>query len=69
MLKQESFYLTGENNTKFSIIKAESVNTSTSGSKSTGKHQSGNLVLIPTNDGNETSQVREQKSFSIEINH
>ncbi len=58
-LKQESFYLNGQNNSKFSIIKNESVNTSTSGNKSTGKYQSGNLVLIPTNDDNETSQVSE----------
>jgi hypothetical protein len=58
LLKQESFYLNGQNNSKFSIIKTESVNTSISGSKSTGKYQSGNLVLIATNDENETSQVR-----------
>lgn len=61
-LKQESFYLSGENNAKFSVIKNDSVNTSTSGGKSTGKFPSGNLVLIPTNDENETSQVR-NKSF------
>lgn len=60
-LKQESFYLNGENNSKFSIIKNDSINTSTSGSKSTGKFPSGNLVLIPTNDDNESSQVRENK--------
>jgi hypothetical protein len=44
----------GQNNTKFSIIKNEST---TTGTKSTKKHPSGNLVLIPTNDDNETSQV------------
>lgn len=55
-LKQESFYLTGENNTKFSIIKNDSANKS----KATGKFPTGNLVLIPTNDENETSQVTNQ---------
>jgi len=56
-LKQESFYLNGQNNSKFSIIKNDSINTSTTGNKSTKKYSSGNLVLIPTNDENETSQV------------
>lgn len=56
-LKQESFYLSGDNNSKLSIIKNDSINTSTTGKKSTGKYASGNLVLIPTNDENETSQV------------
>jgi hypothetical protein len=52
-LKQESFYLDSQNNTKFSIIRPES----TTENKPTKKHPSGNLVLIPTNDENETSQV------------
>ncbi len=63
-LKQESFYLNGQNNNKFSIIKNDSINTSTSGNKSIGKYASGNLVLIPTNDENETSQVI-QRRFRI----
>ena len=66
-LKQESFYLTGENNTKFSIIKNDSVNTSTSGGKSTSKIPSGNLVLIPTNDENETSQVNKSVCDNLEL--
>ena len=53
-LKQESFYLDGQNNTKFSIIKNESFPAPKSSSK---KPPSGNLVLIPNNDDNETSQV------------
>lgn len=59
-LKQESFYLSGQNNAKFSIIKTDSINTSTTGSKSMGKYSSGNLVLIPTSEENETSQVRKK---------
>ena len=57
-MKQESFYLDGQNNTKVSIIKNDALNSSTTGKKSNGKHQSGNLVLVPPNDDNETSQVR-----------
>ncbi|CAF4627704.1 unnamed protein product, partial [Rotaria sp. Silwood2] len=56
-LKQESFYLDSQNNTKFSIIKNDSLNTSTTGNKSIRKYSPGNLLLIPTNDENETSQV------------
>ena len=57
-LKQESFYVDGQNNTKFSIIKNDSFNTSATGGKSSAKHPSGNLVLIPNNDDNESSQVK-----------
>lgn len=57
-LKQESFYINGQDNAKFSIIKNDSTTTTTTtGTKSSGKYSSGNLVLIPTNDENETSQV------------
>jgi hypothetical protein len=64
-LKQESFYLNGQNNAKYSVIKTDSINTSTTGSKSTKKYSSGNLVLIPTDDENETSQVIKNRIFQI----
>ena len=51
-LKQESFYLSSQDNSKFSIIKNESFNKSP-----VKKPLSGNLVLIPTDEDIETSQV------------
>lgn len=56
-LKQESFYLDGQNNAKFSIIKTDSMNTSTTGKKSVRKYSPGSLLLIPTHEDIETSQV------------
>ena len=57
LLKQESFYLDNQNNAKVSIIKTDSTNTSSTGNKSVRKYSPGNLLLIPTNEEIETSQV------------
>ncbi|CAF1603837.1 unnamed protein product [Rotaria sordida] len=66
-LKQESFYLDSQNNTKFSVIKNDSLNTSTTKNKSIRKYSPGNLVLIPTNDENETSQTWLRKYSLIRL--
>ncbi|UJR15178.1 hypothetical protein I4U23_002139 [Adineta vaga] len=53
-LKQESFYIDGQHNTKLSVLRNDSSNTST-GKKSVRKYLPGNVLLIPTNEENEPS--------------
>ncbi|CAF5182406.1 unnamed protein product [Rotaria magnacalcarata] len=66
-LKQESFYLDSQNNSKFSIIKTDALNTSTTGNKSIRKYSPGSLLLIPTNDENDTSQTWLRKYSLIRL--
>ncbi|CAF1157019.1 unnamed protein product, partial [Didymodactylos carnosus] len=56
--KQESFYVDGQTNAKFSIMKNDSTASSTSNtkkSKSVRKYCPSNLLLIPSSDENETT--------------
>lgn len=48
----------GQSNEKFSILKSETINKST-----TQKPMSGNLILIPNNEDIESSQVTSQISL------
>ncbi|CAM4928075.1 unnamed protein product [Rotaria socialis] len=66
-LKQESFYLDSQNNSKFSIIKTDALNTSTARNKSIRKYSPGSLLLIPTNDENDTSQAWLRKYSLIRL--
>ena len=66
-LKQESFYIDGQHNTKLSVLKTDSTSAST-GKKSVRKYSPGHVLLIPTNEDNEPSHVREH-SLIWEIQH
>ena len=66
-LKQESFYIDGQHNTKLSVLKTDSTRAST-GKKSVRKYSPGHVLLIPTNEDNEPSHVREH-SLIWEIQH
>jgi hypothetical protein len=59
-LKQDLFYIDGQHNTKLSVLKTDSQNTSTR-KKSMRKYSPGSVLLIPTNDENESSRVRPER--------
>ena len=62
-LKQESFYIDGQHNTKLSVLKSDST-----GKKSVRKYSPGHVLLIPSNEDNEPSHVREH-FLTNEIRH
>lgn len=66
-VKQELFYVDGQHNTKISVLKNDSLDTSTTGKKSVRKYTSGNILLIPTNDETEASQVMKVKYLEIRL--
>ena len=63
-LKQESFYIDGQHNTKLSVLKTDSQNASTK-KKSVRKYSPGSVSLIPINDENEPSRVRRERERFI----
>ncbi|CAF1028916.1 unnamed protein product [Adineta steineri] len=62
-LKQESFYIDGQHNTKISVLK----NDSSKGKKSVRKYAPGNVLLIPTEDENEASHAWLRKHSLIRL--
>lgn len=55
-MKQESFYIDGQHNTKLSVLKTDSAQNGAK-KKSVKKYAPGSVALIPTNDENEPSQA------------
>ncbi|CAF1040576.1 unnamed protein product [Adineta ricciae] len=65
-LKQESFYIDGQHNTKLSVLKTDSTSAST-GKKSVRKYSPGHVLLIPTNEDNEPSHAWLRKHSLVRL--